>query len=577
MSRNIDDFKNETGFNKIKWLIFLRIVVITLTLGSALLFQLQDASPAALDPLYNFIIFAYLFAVFSIVLLKIIRNFYILAYFQIISDLLFETGFVYVTGGIKSFFSFTYIFSIIAASIILFRKGAFVVASLSSLLYGTLATLQYYEMVPIYGPPGFPFTTLNISSFYYNIFLNICAFYLVAFLSSYLAESLKTTRKQLQETSSDLNELQVFHKNILQSMSSGLLTTNLVGKITSYNRAAEEITGYKFEDAYGADLDQILPGVYVKEIFDIMEKTNQSSYRFQKMVKSKDGTNMYLGMTASILKNIRRNEVTGLTIIFQDLTELREMEEQVRRSDRLAALGELAAGIAHEIRNPLASIKGAVQMLKAELKLEEESRTLMDIIIRESTRLNNIITDFLVYARPTPLTLSKSDIIREIIEPTLVLLKNNQECSDHIHIEKVFPQEPVWVICDRQQMRQVLWNLCLNAVQAMPRGGILFISVKKTEGNLDGRDLSSSKKLIYSEIKNNRRYWCTITIQDTGYGIKVEDLEKIFVPFFTTKENGTGLGLAIVHSIIQNHQGIIKVKSKINEGTIFEVSLPCSE
>jgi two-component system sensor histidine kinase PilS (NtrC family) len=577
MSRNIDDSKNETGFNKIKWLIFLRIVVITLTLGSALLFQLQNANPAALDPLYNFIIFAYLFAVFSIILLKIIRNFYILAYFQIISDLLFETGFVYVTGGIKSFFSFTYIFSIIAASIILFRKGAFVMASLSSLLYGTLATLQYYEIIPIYGPPGFPFTTLNISSFYYNIFLNVCAFYLVAFLSSYLAESLKITHEQLQETSSDLNELQVFHKNILQSMSSGLLTTNLVGKITSYNRAAEEITGYKFEEAYGADLDQILPGVCVKEIFDIMEKTNQSSYRFQKMVKSKDGTTMYLGMTASILKNIRRNEVTGLTIIFQDLTELREMEEQVRRSDRLAALGELAAGIAHEIRNPLASIKGSVQMLKADLKLEEESRTLMDIIIRESTRLNNIITDFLVYARPTPLTLNKFDIIREIIDPTLVLLKNNPECSDLIHIEKIYPQEPIWVVCDRQQMRQVLWNLCLNAVQAMPRGGILLISVKKIEGNLDGKEVPPSKKLAPPEIKNSRRSWCTITIQDTGYGIKSEDLEKIFVPFFTTKENGTGLGLAIVHNIIEHHQGIIKVKSKINEGTIFEVSLPCSE
>lgn len=577
MSRNIDDSKNEAGFNKIKWLIFLRIVVITLTLGSALLFQLQNANPAALDPLYNFIIFAYLFAVFSIILLKIIRNFYILAYFQIISDLLFETGFVYATGGIKSFFSFTYIFSIIAASIILFRKGAFVIASLSSLLYGTLATLQYYEIIPTYGPPGFPFTTLNISSFYYNIFLNICAFYLVAFLSSYLAESLKITHEQLQETSSDLNELQVFHKNILQSMSSGLLTTNLVGKITSYNRAAEEITGYKFEEAYGADLDQILPGVCVKEIFDIMEKTNQSSYRFQKMVKSKDGTTMYLGMTASILKNIRRNEVTGLTIIFQDLTELREMEEQVRRSDRLAALGELAAGIAHEIRNPLASIKGSVQMLKADLKLEEESRTLMDIIIRESTRLNNIITDFLVYARPTPLTLNKFDIIREIIDPTLVLLKNSQECSDLIHIEKIYPQEPIWVVCDRQQMRQVLWNLCLNAVQAMPRGGILLISVKKIEGNLDGKDVPPSKKLTLPEIKNSRRSWCTITIQDTGYGIKSEDLEKIFVPFFTTKENGTGLGLAIVHNIIENHQGIIKVKSKINEGTIFEVSLPCSE
>jgi len=576
MGRRIYNPWDETGFNKIKWLIILRIGVITLILGSALLLQLQNKSSVALDLLYSFIIFAYLFTVFSIVLLKTVKSFQTFAYFQIISDLLFETGFVYVTGGIESFFSFTYIFSIIAASIILFRKGSFIIASLSSLMYGTLATLQYHMILPTYRPLGFPFATLNVSSFYYNIFLNICAFYLVAFLSSYLSESLKKTHEQLRETSSDLNELQVFHKNILQSMSSGLLTTNLVGRITSYNRAAEEITGYKFEEAYGADLRQILPGVDPREIFNIMGKTNYLSYRFQKIVKSKEGTDMFLGMTASALQD-NKNQITGLTIIFQDLTELKEMEEQVKRSDHLAALGELAAGIAHEIRNPLASIKGSVQMLKAGLQLEEDNRKLMDIVIRESTRLNNIITDFLVYARPTPLTLTKCDLIQDIIYPTVVLLKNSQEYSDLIRIDMTASPESLPLVCDRQQMRQVFWNLCLNAVQAMPRGGTLRISVKKTEEGQAAKDLTPSRKLVSSQTLNDRGQWCTITIQDTGYGIKSEDLKKIFVPFFTTKENGTGLGLAVVHSIIENHQGTIKVRSKVNEGTIFEVSLPCSE
>jgi two-component system sensor histidine kinase PilS (NtrC family) len=576
MNRRINTSENETGFSKLKWLIILRIVVITLTLGSALLFQIQKESPVALDLLYNFIIFAYLFTVFSLILLKAIKNFQVLAYFQIISDLLFETGFVYVTGGIKSFFSFLYLFSIIASSIILFRKGTFIIASLSSLLYGTLAILQYYGILPMHSAPGFPFTTLNISSFYYNIFLNVCAFYLVAFLSSYLSESLKLTHEQLQETSSDLSQLQVFHKNILQSMSSGLLTTNLVGKITSYNRAAEEITGYKFEEAYGTDLDEMLPGVYAKEIFERLEKTNLLPYRFQKMIKSRDGRDMFLGMTASTLQDNAR-EIKGLTLIFQDLTELKEMEEQVKRSDRLVALGELAAGIAHEIRNPLASIKGSVQMLKSDLDLEEDNQTLMDIVIRESIRLNNIITDFLVYARPTPLTLSKFDIVDEVIHPTIKLLKNSQEYTDLIRIDVHVPSILPPVIADKLQMRQVFWNLCLNALQAMPRGGTLSISVKKTEGGQDIGDVTLSRKFMSSEFRNTYGCWYVISVQDTGYGIRSEDLRKIFVPFFTTKENGTGLGLAIVHSIIENHQGIIKVKSKINEGTTFEVSLPCCD
>lgn len=575
MKQRMYNSKDETaGFNKIKWLIILRILVITLILGSALLLQLQNKNPVTLDFIYSFIIFAYIFTVFSLILLKVVKNFQIFAYFQILSDLLFETGFVYVTGGIESFFSFTYIFSIIAASIILFPRGSFIIASLSSLLYGTLAALQYHLILPTYKPLGFPFTTLHISSFYYNIFLNICAFYLVAFLSSYLSQSLKKTNEQLQEASSDLSELQVFNKNILQSMSSGLLTTNLLGKITSYNRAAEEITGYKFEEAYGADLHQILPGVYQEEIFDIMGRTNHLPYRFQKMVKSKKGVNMFLGMTASTLQD-NENQITGLTMIFQDLTELKEMEEQVKRSERLAALGELAAGIAHEIRNPLASIKGSVQMLRTSLKLEEDDQKLMDIVIRESTRLNNIITDFLVYARPTPLTLNKCNIMEEIIYPTITLLKNSQEYSDLIQVDIIPPPEPLWVICDRQQMRQVLWNLCLNAVQAMPRGGTLSITTKKIEGSQNIKEAISPRKFANSQI--NKGYWCTITVQDTGYGIKSEDLKKIFDPFFTTKESGTGLGLAVVHSIIESHQGIIKVKSKINEGTTFEVNLPCFE
>jgi two-component system sensor histidine kinase PilS (NtrC family) len=557
--------QREIFLYRIKWLVIFRIVLVTILLGSALIIQLNLNKSRPLELLYLFIILSYVFTAITLYFLKRVNNLTLYVYFQIIYDLLFETGIVYITGGVESVFTFTYIFTIIAASILLLRQGAFIAASLSTILYGTLVNLQFYHILPLYISVQLPFTTVNSSAIYYNIFLNSCAFYLIAFLSSYLSESLKRTHQRLRETSHDLTELQTFHHNILQSMHSGVLTTDLQGKITSYNHAAELITGYTLSEVYGCDLQEIFPELDTSQFMGSMAYAYKAVRRLETTIMTRSRTKVYLGLSVSpFLDNTAKT--SGLICIFQDLTELKDMEEQIARADRLAAVGQLAAGVAHEIRNPLASISGAIQMLRSELELSEDNKALMEIILRESTRLDAILSDFLNYARPKTLTFTKCDILHEVILSTIGLLQRDKRFPEGkiaIHVDSTpnFPK----LVCDVQQIQQVFWNLVLNALQAMPNGGTLGICTQLEK--LEKWELGTHGP-IYAGV---------ISVSDTGGGIDEETVRHIFHPFYTTKKNGTGLGLAIAHSIIKNHHGTIKVKSSLEQGTTFDVILPLQQ
>ena len=552
---------------KIKWLMLFRVVLVTILLGSALILQIKVQKTRPLDLLYLLIIVSYIFTAVTVNFLRRVSNLRLYAYLQIVYDLFLETGIVYITGGVESIFTFTYIFTIIAASILLFRRGAFLTASLSTILYGTLIDLQFYQVLPLYDSYRFLFMTVNSSTIYYNIFLNSCAFYLIAFLSSYLSESLRRTSQRLRETSHDLTELQSFHQNILQSMHSGLLTADLHGKITSYNNAAEQMTGYSLSEVYGIGLSKIFPEIDTTHLIHTLSNTAKAAYRFETTISTKVKSKIvYLGVSTSLLRE-KNQKVSGLICIFQDLTELKAMQEEIARADRLAAIGQLAAGVAHEIRNPLASISGAIQMLKSvELNLDADHTALMEIILRESRRLDNILTDFLLYARPKTITFAKCDIVHEAILATIGLLKRDQRFpAQNIQIKvEAAPNFPK-IVCDVQQIQQVFWNLCLNAIQAMENGGLLDIGTRVEK--LEQGELGTQTP-IYAGI---------ILVRDTGCGITAEQLPHIFHPFYTTKKNGTGLGLAIVHSIIENHHGAIKVKSFVNQGTTFEVVLPLTQ
>ena len=550
----VEYLKGKEILKKLKILMILRIVMVTLFLVSSIIFQIRLGRYSEVPAFYLLVIAVYLISIVYALLLNRVYNLEFFAYIQIIGDLITETFLVYITGGIDSSFSFTYIITIIYASIILYRRGGYVIAGISSILYGGLVDMQFYGFFEALPP-----SASSTAEVFYKIFLYVLSFLIVGLLSGSLAENLQQTDKILKEKDTDLAELQTFYKNVANSMSSGLLTTDLKGHITSFNRAAEDITGYLFEEIRGRIWYEIFNLEEIRSVFNKLEML-RIPFRFEGSYVRKDGAKLVLGITITSLKN-ESGETTGAIGIFQDLTKIKEMEDDIKKKEKLAMVGELAAGMAHEIRNPLASLSGSMQLLRNESLLSGENKKLLEIALRETEKLNRIISDFLLYARPTPLNKKRFNI-NELLNDTVTLLKNSKEYQNKVKISMQLENKRLMAEVDPHQMSQVFWNLSINAFQAMDNGGELIITSKKKAKK--GRHYSDDSVKDYIEI----------AFKDTGNGIRHEVRDKIFYPFFTTKDRGSGLGLAIVHRIIEEHRGEIKVESKINEGSKFIIHLP---
>jgi two-component system sensor histidine kinase PilS (NtrC family) len=550
-------------FSRIQWLMLFRAVLVTLFLGATVIFQLRESpffrhvSPY---PFYLFISFTYALTLLYALLLRRIRKLKVFAYGQILGDVFFITLLIYVTGGIASIFFWLYFFSIFSAGTILYRRGGLWIASASSILYGTLLDLEYYGVLL---PPGSQeLYSLGYQRTYvlYLVTVNIIAFYLVAFLSSYLAEQVRRKEEELKKRIIDYRQLERLYKHIVQNVVSGLITVDGEGRITSFNRMAEEITGYKFEEVYQEEIDSMFPGLLAWS-HSVGGNPGEGGdrlrfLRWETHFVRKDGAHLILGFSMSLLKDSGDREM-GNILIFQDLTRLREMEEQVKRSDRLAAIEKMASGIAHEIRNPLASISGSIEILREELGDSTPNQALMGIVLREIQRLNSLIADFLLFARPISPGRERIHLNR-LIEEILEMLGHNPDFNALIRLETEFVDD-LYVQGDPNQVRQVFWNLLINAAQAMPGGGMLKVRLRK----------GSPRGLLPSG-----RSYGEVSVIDSGVGIAEEEIGKIFDPFFTTKEKGTGLGLSIVHSIVENYGGKIAVQSQKDRGSVFTVFLP---
>jgi len=395
----------------------------------------------------------------------------------------------------------------------------------------------------------------------------MAAFYIVAFLSSTISEELKKKRRELIQKQVDYDQLETFNRNVVQSLDSGLLTIDLHGKINFLNRTAEKMLSRSKEELNNVSIYNLLP-----EIQELMDEVNTkpsdfiSDYqRYETAFVNRNGKRIYFGFSISPLTD-PDGSLIGHTLIFQDITKFKEMEEQIKRSDKMAAIGLLAAGIAHEIRNPLASLSGSIQLLNSELKLDHRQQHLMEISLRESERLNRLISDFILFAQP-PQTNKVPWEVRKIIEETVELFIHSPSFHEGIHIIQPNSSENFEVMVDPSQLRQVFWNLLINASQAMDDGGEVQIRLEKKEEHLLP---FVSPRLPQRNVKE----WVKIAITDSGSGIPPEEKEKIFEPFFTTKEGGTGLGLSIVHKIVENHSGIIKVESEMGKGSTFAIFLP---
>jgi two-component system sensor histidine kinase PilS (NtrC family) len=539
---------------RLKWLMAFRVVVVTLLLGISITFQI--ARNELVFAYYALIVLTYVLTIGYSVALRYLDDAFALrqlAYIQIGVDLLLETFLVARTEGIASPFSTLYIITVASASLILQRRGGLLTAGVSAVLFGIVTNIQLYDLLQVewLQPSGLSRAqTLNAYGVHALAVLG------VGFLSGTLSEQLKRAHQSQVETEQGLSRLQAFHENVVQSIPSGVFTADAEGRLTWLNRAALDMTGHELGavlhrpwwEVFGAGPQSLPEG-----LADRMSRARQ----FDVEAVRADGSRLVLGMTLSPL--FEEERPAGVVGVFKDLTEVRDLEEEIRRREWFARIGEMSAGMAHEIRNPLGGMAGALQMLRKDADMDEERARLMDIATREATRLNGIITEFLRYSRPPDLNLKDCDV-RELLDETVELLKHDRQAAalPAITVQHQDGLPPLQV--DPDKMKQVFLNLAMNAVQAMPSGGQLTIATacrRVTSGERSGDVVE-------------------ILFQDTGEGIKKEDLSRIFFPFFTTKKQGSGLGLATAQRIVDQHGGWIRVESQEGRGSRFTVCLPVS-
>jgi two-component system sensor histidine kinase PilS (NtrC family) len=534
---------------KLLALITARAAVISALLASAILIQIKSPGALPVDPFFFLLGLTFaLTVVYSLLLPQAERHRWLVD-LQLALDACIVSGIVHMTGGVHSYFSSLYALPIIAASAIQSWRGGLMVGTLSSLLYTGVVLTQYF------GSPASPVVMvaqdlppLRIALF--MVGLNSFGFFVVAALTGYLAEGLRRADAQLERASSELADMQAFSRHIVDSLTSGLATTDKNGTIATLNRAAEKILGVASSEALGRPATAVLQlPVALDGLFGPRERRPKQT-RVEFGYTKTDGRQIELGLSAAPLMTPRGE--TGFILTFQDVTESRKLEREARTQQRLAAVGEMAAGIAHEIRNPLASMSGSVQILRQELSLSDEQGQLMDIVIRESERLNETIRSFLAYAKPQRQAMRYMDV-RQVLTDTARLLQNSSEREEGHRIAVDVPSEPVHFHADEGQIRQIVWNLATNGLRAMPDGGTLTLSVTPP---------------------TEQTPFLVISVSDQGVGIAPEDVDGMFQPFHGAFDRGSGLGLSIVHRIVTDYSGEVRVSSAKGAGTTVFVKFP---
>ena len=473
------------------------------------------------------------------------KNFLAQARIQFFFDVLLVTWLVWITGNVSSPYAALYIVIISVASLFVGPRGAMITSIGSAAAFNACSLLAISGIGPYAGSSSAGFLGNTIQT----LGLSDVSFLVVGLLAAKLAERQLRSDVQLAATTRTLADLRALHERIVESIRSGVITADLQGRIYTFNAAAEEITGYKLEDVRDHDVS-IFFGDMTRQIADSMNAaaSGKASPRFQADCLTPNGLALRLGFTIAPLFT-EPGETNGMVITFQDLTDIRAMEETARRQDRLAAVGRLAASIAHEIRNPLAAMRGSIQMLRSEMDGDSEHAQLMEIILRESDRLNKIVADYLNYARPRPAELGEVDLCA-LIRDTLTLLNNSAEVGDGHKLAADLPDQPAIAKGDAEQLKQVCWNIARNALKAMPSGGEFRIALQ--------------------ELGPHR---LRLSFTDNGCGMTPEQVERLFEPFSSTT-GGTGLGLSIVYQIIRDHNGTINVRSRQEKGTTITVELP---
>jgi two-component system sensor histidine kinase PilS (NtrC family) len=537
---------NPREVQRIQTLVIGRLLVIFLMLVASWYWH-SGTLKASLDsiPQGLFIVFiisvgltiAYFFV------LRLSRAYIAQLTIQFLLDSLLITWLIWRTGDLTSPYITLYIVLIGVAGFFLRPLPTLFLAVWCSFCFVVLSSLTAAEVIESSGTVQAIGKAIQIVSF------QVVALLVVGLLASRLSER-RSSGEELAETAKTLASLRALHERIVESIRSGLVTTDLDGVIYTFNAAATEITGYRLDQVQGRPISDLFGDI--QEQIDLSLAAageGEQLPRFETDLITPEGFAVRIGFSVSLLFS-KENEASGLIITFQDLTDIRSMEESIRRKDRLAAVGRIAAGLAHEIRNPLGAMKGAIQMLGSRTISETSRDSLMEIVLKESDRLNKIITNFLNYARPAAADFADVDLA-ELIRETVSLIKHGPDVLESHDISAELPSSPVVVSADAAQLKQIFWNLSRNALQAMPDGGKLAFGL---------------------ETQPNQRV--RIKIADTGRGMSQDQVEKLFEPFSESTTGGTGLGLSIVYQIVKDHNGAINVRSKQGSGTTITIDLP---
>jgi len=546
-----EDRPHAEALRIVTYLMLVRTALATVLMLSVVILAWTVGSPDTLSSPFGRFVFGllattYLASLAYAISLRLIEDPIRFADIQIGVDLVLVTLLIHSTGGAQSGYTFLYLVDVVAVVLLPKGFGAASVSIAAALLYVCISLLGYLKIVPpLTGQSVFPWD-LTREDLIFRIVVFLAGLVSVGSLGVGLARQRRKVGERLVQHQQMVGDLASLHQNTIRCLSSGLVTTTLDGTITSMNDAACEILGLTGQQPIGQTLAGHIPA---------LDSVLASAGALGRVLRDEvdavraDGVERRLGLSATPLSD-HAGTVIGRVIHFQDLTDLRHMEQAVARAEHLASIGRLAANIAHEIRNPLASISGAVEVLKRLPGADAEASNLVDIAVREVDRVNALIRNFLDYARPRTGERQRLDLGEMVAEIAAIF---SQEKRDKEVSLQVQTPSGVFVEAASGQMQQVLWNLLRNAADAMPEGGAIQVAVGQKDGD--------SPQAI-------------LLVRDTGVGIEKADLEHIFEPFFSRKAGGTGLGLATTALIVDAHQGTIDVQSQLGKGTTFTIRLP---
>lgn len=527
-------------------IIIIRALVLLLGLNLA---DRLGLFPESLEP-FSFLLFFNILALtltlLFLLLYRFSRDRKAQLFLQIGTDLVLATVLVFHSRGIESPFVSFYILIIIYCCLNLGRNGGMVGAALSTILYAGAITFGKISIESLNQPP------MDTQQATFRIAAHALGFWAVAFLGTYLYNRLQAVENQLKEKIESLTQLQKLNEHIVSSIRSGLITTDLTGRIAVFNTAAEELTGKNARDVIDKPIDQVIGEDFWKRILGADLLNNEKAMRHEVWIHLPEGDKRFLGFSVSPLMD-HGHRLLGYILSFQDLTEIIRLEEEVRLKDRMAAIGRMAAGIAHEIRNPLAAMQGSVEILRSHSTLPKVDERLLDILIRESDRLNKFVEDFLNFARPRKYAKHPINLV-SLLRDSVILLQNTPEIREKHSVVLSVKEQQVRIQGSADQLNQVFWNVAQNAIRAMPNGGKLKIGVRK-----------------------DREGWGLIEFEDSGIGMSREEQEQFFQPFHSEFKEGLGLGLSIIFQIMEDHQGKVFFESEKGKGTKVSLSFPPEE